>query len=122
MPDGNSRNRGFTLIEVLVALAILSTTLVLAYRVMSSAIAAEERSERWTRSAYLGESLLRETLSPFPEIADKEGKFPSPDEEYSWRISVKQALHSDAREVHVTVTWGGEDRAESVTLSGIAVK
>lgn len=114
--------RGFTLLEVLVALAILSGTLVLAYRVMSGAIAAEERSERWTAAAFLGESLLRETISTFPETAEKEGRFPSPDDEYSWKLIVKQALHKDAREVHVSVKWGEGDREETVTLSGIAVK
>ena len=40
--------RGFTLLEVLVSLAILSITLLLAYQVLSGAIAAEDRSERWT--------------------------------------------------------------------------
>jgi general secretion pathway protein I len=113
---------GFTLLEVLVALAILSGTLVLAYQVMSGAIAAEERSERWTAAAFLGESLLRENLSPFPEIAKKEGRFPSPDDEYSWKLLVKQALHNDAREVHVSVKWGEGDREETVALAGIAVK
>ena len=38
--------RGFTLLEVLVSLAILSITLLLAYQVLSGAIAAEDRSEQ----------------------------------------------------------------------------
>jgi len=113
---------GFTLLEVLVALAILSGTLVLAYQVMTGAIAAEERSERWTTAAFIGESLLRDSLSPFPEIAEKEGKFPAPYDGYSWKLAVKQALHSDAREVDVTVMWGEGDREETITLTGIAAK
>jgi len=50
--------RGFTLLEVLVSLAILATTLLLAYQVISGAIAAEERSERWTAASYLAEALV----------------------------------------------------------------
>ena len=122
MPERAPGKRGFTLIEVLVALAILSGTLVLAYQVMSGAIAAEERSERWTAAAFLGESLLRENLSPFPGIGEKEGKFPPPDDGYSWKLIVKQALHSDAREIHVIVKWGGEDHEETVALASVAVK
>jgi prepilin-type N-terminal cleavage/methylation domain-containing protein len=53
--------RGFTLLEVLVSLAILSITLLLAYQVLSGAIAAEDRSERWTAASCLGESLVRES-------------------------------------------------------------
>ncbi len=113
---------GFTLLEVLVALAILSTTLILAYRVMSEAISSAERSERWTVAAYLGEALLRESTSAFPEVGEAEGKFPGVDNAYTWKRAVKQALHPDAREVDVTVTWSEGERVETVMLAGIAIK
>jgi general secretion pathway protein I len=122
MRRGRSRRRGFTLLEVLVALAILSGTLVMAYRVMSEAISAEERSERWTAAAYLGEALMRETTETFPGVSETEGNFPGMDNAYAWKKTVKAAMHPDAREVEITVSWGAKDREESVTLSGIAVK
>jgi len=120
----NRKNRppGFTLLEVLVALAILSGTLIMAYRVMSEAISAEERSERWTTAAYLGEALLRDVTSTFPEVGESEGRFTGLDNAYAWKRSVKAAAHPDAREVDVTVSWGEDDRVESVALAGIAVK
>lgn len=113
---------GFTLLEVLVALAILSAVLVLAYQVMSGAIAAGERSERWTVTAFLGETVLRDALSTFPDIGEIAGRFPPPDEAYTWVRVVRQAAHSDAREVHVTVTWTTKGVEEKMTLSGIAAK
>ncbi len=119
---GAGGREGFTLLEVLVALAILSMTLILAYRVISGAIAAEDRSERWTTEALLGDNVLRDTLKTFPDVGETHGDFPSPYEEYSWKKTVKQAVHPDAREVHVQVIWGKEDREESVTLSGLAAK
>jgi len=113
---------GFTLLEVLVALAILSGTLIVTYRVMSEAISAEERSERWTAAAYLGEALLRDATSTLPEIGETEGRFPGLDNAYAWKRAVKAAAHSDAREVDVTVKWNEGNREETVALAGIAVK
>ncbi|HEX8042769.1 prepilin-type N-terminal cleavage/methylation domain-containing protein [Candidatus Deferrimicrobium sp.] len=114
--------RGFTLLEVLVSLAILSVTLLLAYQVLSGAIAAEDRSERWTIASCLGEVLVRESTAVWPETGDTEGKFAAPMDSYSWTRSIVPAAHPDAREVHVTVTWSSEGREEQVTLSGVAIK
>ena len=114
--------RGFTLLEVLVSLAILSITLLLAYQVLSGAIAAEDRSERWTVASFLGETLVRESTATWPETGESSGKFPAPMESYSWKRSIRPAIHPDAREVHVAVTWSSEGREETVTLAGVAVK
>jgi len=114
--------RGFTLLEVLVSLAILSITLLLAYQVLSGAIAAEDRSERWTVASFLGESLVRESTAGWPDTGETSGKFASPMEAYSWQRSIRTAAHPDAREVHVTVTWSSDGAEERVSLGGVAVK
>lgn len=116
------RSSGFTLLEVLVALAILSSVLTLCYRVMTDAIAAEARSEHWTMAACLGEAVLREATSAFPEVGETSGRFPPPDDAYSWDRTVRQAPHSDAVEVHVTIKWNEKDGEEKIELAGIAVK
>jgi len=121
-PRSRSLVGGFTLLEVLVALAILSAVLVLAYQVMSGAIAASERSERWTMTTFLGESILRDALSTFPDIGEISGRFPPPNDAYTWVRVVRQAAHQDAREVHVTVIWTMRGVEERMTLSGIAAK
>ena len=114
--------RGFTLLEVLVSLAILSIPLLLAYQVLSGAIAAEDRSERWTVASCLGETLVRESTASWPETGESEGKFAAPMEAYSWKRSIVPAAHTDAREVHVIVTWSSEGMEERVALAGVAVK
>ena len=114
--------RGFTLLEVLVSLAILSITLLLAYQVLSGAIAAEDRSERWTVASCLGETIVRESTAAWPDTGESSGKFADPMSSYSWTRSIRPAAHPDAREVHVTVTWSAGDREERVSLAGVAVR
>jgi len=114
--------RGFTLLEVLVSLAILSITLLLTYQVLSGAVAAEDRSERWTVASCLGEALVRESTAVWPETGDSSGKYASPMDAYSWSRSIRAAAHPDALEVHVTVSWSSEGREERVSLAGVAVK
>ena len=114
--------RGFTLLEVLVSLAILSITLLLAYQVLSGAIAAEDRSERWTVASFLGEALVRESTAGWPDPGETSGKFSGTMQGYSWRREIRTAAHPDAREVHVTVTWSEGGAEERVSLAGVAVK
>ena len=115
-------DRGFTLLEVLVSMAILATTLLLAYQVISGAVAAQDRSEKWTAASYLAESLVLDAVDEYPETAETEGKFAPPMEAYSWKRSIRPAAHTDAREVQVVVTWASEGREEQVSLTGLAVK
>lgn len=117
------RAKGFTLLEVLVSLAILSTALVLAYRVVTGALAAESRSERWTECALLGEAMFRDTTETFPEVQETEGRFAAPRDAFSWKRTVRQsALYADARVVEIAVTWKSGEEEETVTLSGVSVK
>jgi len=114
--------KGFTLLEVLVSLAILSATLVMAYQVTSGAIAAGERGEAWATASLLGEAKLREVTETFQEVQETEGTFPAPDDGYRWRLTVKQALHSDAREVYLSVSWESNGTEETITLAGLSVR
>ena len=117
-----SRRGGFTLLEVLVSLAILSGVLVVGYRVMSGSVEAVERAERWTKATLLGEALLRESVPKYPEVGESGDKFPPPNEAWSWKVSVKESPYSGVRAVDVTVTYEAGEPRESVTVTGVAYK
>lgn len=112
---------GFTLLEVVVALALLSATILLAYQVIAGAILASDRAKRSAAAAFLGESLVRETSLTFPETGQVEGRFPGLDNAFRFQKTIAETLHKDAREIHVTVYWTDE-QTDSVTVSGIAVR
>ena len=117
-----SSRKGFTLLEVLISLSILAATLMLTYRVISGAIEASARSDRWTSAAYLAETILFKTTDTFPEATEKEGQFQPPHDSYSWRSMVRAAAHPDAVEVTVIVSWVSDGKTETVSVTGLAVR
>lgn len=122
MRKRNASAKGFTLLEVLVSLAILSATLITAYQVTSGALAAEQRAGAWTTAILLGEEKLQEVTETFPEVQETNGTFPDPHAEYAWKLIVQQAMHPDAREVYLTVSWESDGDGETFMLSGLSVR
>ena len=110
------------MIEVLVSLSILAVTLILTYRVISGAISASNRSDRWTAAAYLAEKMVLETIESFPEANETEGKFQPPNDSYSWKQMVRATAHPDAVEVTVIVSWTSDGKTDQVSVTSLSVK
>jgi len=118
------RDRGFTLIEVLVAFAILAFTLAAAYGVFSDSVRAVASGERHGVALALAESRLAEIdAMPLDEAWDNEGDF---NDIYRWSVETR-SLPGTMREanagfepvlVSVTVTWehGGRVALDTVRL------
>ena len=80
--------RGFTLIEVVVAMAILGISLVLVIELFSGGLRLGRASEEYTKASYLARLKLEEiSLSDQMEEGSEEGEF---DRTYRWRVEVKK--------------------------------
>jgi len=123
MTAPGGRDRGFTLIEVLVAFAILAFTLAAAYGVFADASRAVASGERYGVALALAESRLAEVdAAPADEVWDSEGEFAGT---YRWRVETRAFPDSPAKTdrlepvvVAVTVTWesGGPVVLETIRL------
>ncbi len=117
------RDRGFTLIEVLVAFAILAFTLAAAYGVFADASRAVASGERYGVALALAETRLAEVdAATADDVWDSEGEFGGA---YRWRVETRALPDGPAENVQlvpvavsVTVTWesGGPVVLESVRL------
>jgi general secretion pathway protein I len=122
-PRGAARGQhGFTLLEILVALAILALSLGILLQLLSRNLQSAGYSEEYSRAVMLARMKMEEMLvreSPVPAIlaGDLEGG-------YVWSAQWRPTDPADAEklapfELSVTVQWGKSERPKQIHLSTI---
>ncbi len=91
--SAGSRRRGFTLLEVMVALCIMAIVLMSVYRLQSQAIAMSMESRFYTQAPLLARSALtRFEESIERQMATSQGDFGREYPGYQWKITVEDAV------------------------------
>jgi general secretion pathway protein I len=110
------RTGGFTLLEVMVALAVIATafTALLGLHVRNLRLAAREQA--YAQSMLLARSLITEVeLGGFPDVGEAQGdfeaEFPGRYPGYRWYRTVSEFPAPDTREVTVRVVPSGDESA-----------
>jgi len=110
------RPSGFTLLEVMVAVAVMSIVLVSVYRMHSQSLTMNTAARFYTQAPLLAQSKMAafETLSErgFPEDSGDFGEqFPG----YSWKVSEKDVtsdvlgtVTEDLKQIDVTVSYNDD--------------
>ncbi|MGH7822188.1 MAG: type IV pilus modification PilV family protein, partial [Vicinamibacterales bacterium] len=82
-------NRGFTLLEVLVAVAIIATALVTLLALHGRNIAIVAYDQRLNRATLLAQGVLTRTLvaDPFPDPTQSSGGFDN-DRDFQWQLEI----------------------------------
>jgi type II secretion system protein I len=126
--EKTSGNAGFTLLEVIIALAIMVIAFASILSVESESINASARAHQMNIVAMLAKNQMVETEykiqgKTFDEVKDEEtGIFPEPYQDYSWKTTVKEiefpalnfnVLNSNGDEQQEQ--GGGEDMVEMMS-------
>jgi len=116
MTTGRRRSGGFTLLEVMVALAVIATafTALLGLHVRNLRLAAREQA--YTQSLLLARSMITEMeLAGYPDVGtsqgDFESDFPGRYTGYRWYSEVQDFIAAGTREVRVRVVPNGDESA-----------
>jgi len=108
---------GFTLLEVMVALMILATSLVILLGNHSYSIRLSGIARNLSIASMIAKDMMTQVeLEGFPEIGESEGDFEDKYPGFWWHMDVQESFFNDVREVHLEILWGDTETPERLEL------
>lgn len=96
---------GFTLLEVMIAMAILAIALVVVFQSQSQSISMASESRFLTTASLLAQSKMAEMEAANPgELGSGSGDFGDDYPGYSWRATVEGTQMDTIKKIDITVT------------------
>ena len=92
-------SQGFTLLEVMIAVAVLATSLLALMNSSGNTLITSGRAERISIATMLARTKMNEleldlekgrVKNEFPDEKEEEGKFDEPYEDYSWAMTIRK--------------------------------
>ena len=128
--QAHTRAVGFTLLEVLVAVAIVAIALVTFMGLHLRSLDATIRAQDLTTAVLLAQGKMA-TMGEFPDTGEEQGKFEGPElERFQWATAVTEhtldALDGGqivtVRRSEVTVSWADGQQTHHYTLEAYGVR
>ena len=116
--DAKNSKKGFTLIEVMISLSILSIALVVLLGLRNQGITLAARSRYIIEATLLARQKVTEVSAEgFPELGEKKGDFGTDFPQYTWRQDVVQTPFNVVREILLEVVWKENNREVSLGVT-----
>ncbi len=110
--------KGFTLIEIMVALSVLSISLVILLGLRNRSIALAAKSRHTIEATLLARQKITEiSISGFPDLGESEGDFGNEYPLYRWRKNVVQTPFEEVREMFLEIIWKNNDQKENISVT-----
>ncbi len=119
LPAPVRSSSGFTLLEIMIALAIISIALTALLSLGNRTIGVHDRLQKITQATLLAQHKMSEIEASSGSLvvqSEESGVFEEPNNTFSWRVDYTETPLPSIRMVSVTVIWGEENNNEAVTL------
>ncbi|MEJ2688972.1 MAG: type II secretion system protein [Deltaproteobacteria bacterium] len=122
----SSDKGGFTLLEVMIALAVVAIALTALLSLANRTILVQDEQQKLTQATLLAEGKMTEyetlhRLGRDSEVAT-DGIFADPFSGYRWKIVFGDTPLPDVLQVTVTVLWGEEKKIEKVDVASFVFR
>ena len=98
------KKKGFTLLEVMIAMSILAITLVVVFQSQSQSISMAGRARFETTASFLARSKMAEIEAANPEnVVSDSGDFGNDFPDYLWRVDVTETEIEILKKIEVKV-------------------
>ncbi|MCK5214226.1 MAG: prepilin-type N-terminal cleavage/methylation domain-containing protein [Candidatus Omnitrophica bacterium] len=114
----HKKDAGFTLLEVMLSLSIVSIALVFILRSFIKFADSQATLTQYTKGCYLLDKKLAEIKSKPIGAFPKSGQFTKPFEAYNWEID-SQGMASTLNRVKLTVSWQKNNGVRSIDVTTI---
>ncbi len=121
-PSGLPARRGFTLLEVIVSLAVLSIGLVAVLEAYGAAARVSLQDEFITTATFLAAGKMEEVLKePYIAAASDEGDFGEEFPDFTWTVDAADSEIEGLLTVTVRVEWEGPTGEDYLELTSAAI-
>jgi len=115
-----SSQQGFTLLEVMIALALVAIALIALLSLYNRSIVVKERLQRETQATLLAQQIMSQenvlATGRSSNWQQQSEVFDEPFQEYRWAVSYEDTIIPQVKQVTVSVVWGDKERNEQVSL------
>lgn len=109
------RRRSFSLLEMVIALAVLGSGVVGIAQALSQSLESNRRVEQRDAALDLLRLKMAEYASTARALETQEGKFDAPFQGYDWKVEIKPTELSGLFRLDVEVSWRGRKVRRSLT-------